>query len=266
MTARLDTRTWTWSNVAPMTYGARFAGVAVLLPGLDKVLAFGGLRPRTDQATDTAEILDLNSATPQWRPIAPMHHERLYQNAVLLPDGDVLAVGGGLAKRFVGPVYSAELFDTETETWLEMAAQTAPRVYHSTAVLLPDGRVLSAGQNDGDLQTTAEIYSPPYLFRGPRPRITSAPARAPYDAQISIESPEAADIARVALVRPSSVTHSVDFDQRFVDLPFTKSAGTLIARAPRTSSEAPPGMYMLFVVDGDGVPSVAKWVKIGFAG
>ncbi len=266
MTARLDTRTWTWSNVAPMTYGARFAGVAVLLPGLDRVLAFGGLRPRTDQATDTAEILDLKSATPRWRPIAPMHHERLYQNAVLLPDGDVLAVGGGLAKRFVGPVYSAELFDTETETWQEMAAQTAPRVYHSTAVLLPDGRVLSAGQNDGDLQTTAEIYSPPYLFRGPRPTITSAPTRARYDTQISIETPEAAGIARVALVRAGSVTHSVDFDQRYVDLPFTQGAGTLTARAPRTSSEAPPGVYMLFVVDDDGVPSVAKWVKIGFAG
>jgi hypothetical protein len=178
----------------------------------------------------------------------------------------VLAVGGGLAKRYVGPVYSAELFDTETETWQEMAAQTAPRVYHSTAVLLPDGRVLSAGQNDGDLQTTAEIYSPPYLFRGPRPTISSAPARARYDAQISIETPDAADIDRVALIRAGSVTHSVNFDQRYVDLPFTTGPGGLSARVPPTAAEAPPGMYMLFVVDGDGVPSVAKWVKIGFAG
>jgi hypothetical protein len=266
MTTRLDTRTWTWSNVAPMTFGARFAGAAVLLPGLDRVLAFGGVRPRTDQASDTAEILDLDSATPRWRPIAPMHHERLYQNAVLLPDGDVLAVGGGLAKKYVGPVYSAELFDTETETWQEMAAQTAPRVYHSTAVLLPDGRVLSAGQNDGELQTTAEIYSPPYLFRGPRPTISSAPTRARYDAQISIETPDAADIDRVALVRAGSVTHSVNFDQRYVDLPFTTDPGALSARVPPTAAEAPPGMYMLFVVDGDGVPSVAKWIKVGFAG
>jgi hypothetical protein len=266
LTTRLDTKTWTWSNVATMTYGARFAGVAVLLPGLGRVLAFGGVRPRTDQATDTAEILELDSATPQWRPIAPMHHERLYQNAVLLPDGDVLAVGGGLAKQFVGPVYSAELFDTETETWREMAAQTAPRVYHSTAVLLPDGRVLSAGQNEGDLQTTAEIYSPPYLFRGPRPTISSAPTRARYDAQISIGTPDAADIDRVALIRAGSVTHSVNFDQRYVDLPFRTTPGGLSARVPPTAAEAPPGMYMLFVVDGDGVPSVAKWVKVGFAG
>jgi hypothetical protein len=265
MTAQLDPRTWTWSDVAPMTHGSRFAGVAVLLPGLDRVLAVGGVRPRTDEATDTAEMLDLTSPTPRWRPIAPMHHERLYHNAVLLPDGDVLIVGGGLAKQFVGPVYSAELFDTETETWQEVAAQSAPRIYHSSAVLLPDGRVLSAGQNDGDQQTTAEIYSPAYLFRGPRPIITSAPKRARYDAQISIQTPDAADIERVALVRPGSVTHSVNFDQRYVDLHFTTGEEALSAHVPRTSSEAPPGMYMLFVVDGDGVPSVAKWVKVGFA-
>jgi hypothetical protein len=265
MAARLDTRRWTWSNVAPMTYGSRFAGVAVLLPGLGEVLAIGGVRPGTDQATDTAEILDLGASTPAWRPVQPMHHERLYPNAVLLPDGDVLVVGGGLVKPFHGPVYSAELFDTETETWHEMAAQAAPRIYHSTAVLLPDGRVLSAGQNDGTFQTTAEIYSPPYLFRGSRPTITSAPQRVRYDTPFSIETPDAAEIARIALVRPGSVTHSVNFDQRYVELEFTTGTGTLSARAPRTSSIAPPGVYMLFVIDADGTPSVASWVKVGFA-
>jgi hypothetical protein len=146
-----------------------------------------------------------------------------------------------------------------------MAAQAAPRIYHSTAVLLPDGRVLSAGQNDGTFQTTAEIYSPPYLFRGSRPTIASAPQRVRYDTSFSIETPDAAEIARIALVRPGSVTHSVNFDQRYVELEFTTGTGTLSARAPRTSSIAPPGVYMLFVIDVDGTPSVASWVKVGFA-
>ena len=180
MTSRLDTTSWTWSNVDSMVHGLRIAGAAVLLPGLDRVLALGGARPDGTSATDTAEILELDQARPAWRSIAPMHRERLYMNAVLLADGDVLVVGGGRVAPWEGPVRTAELFDTQTETWRRMAPQAGSRMYHSTALLLPDGRVLSAGQNDGDLQRTAEIYSPPYLFRGPRPRITSAPRVAKY--------------------------------------------------------------------------------------
>jgi galactose oxidase-like protein len=262
LTTRLETTSWTWSNVDSMVHGLRIAGAAVLLPGLDRVLALGGARPDGTSATDTAEILELDRARPAWRSIAPMHHERLYMNAVLLPDRDVLVVGGGRVAPWDGPVRTAELFDTETETWRRMAAQAASRMYHSTALLLPDGRVLSAGQNNGDLQRTAEIYSPPYLFRGPRPRITNVPRVARYGHTLAVETPDGGRISRVALIRAGSVTHSVNFDQRYVDLPFDRVEGGLTARIPGQASVAPPGWYMLFLVDDDGVPSVARWVRV----
>jgi hypothetical protein len=261
-TMRLDDASWTWSTIASMRDGTRFAGTAVLLPGMRRILALGGEEQGTDHATDTAEILELGG-DPHWRSVPPMHHPRLYMNAVVLPDGNVLVVGGGFVSPWEGPVRQAELFDTESETWTDMAAQTASRIYHSTAVLLPDGRVMSAGQNNGDLQRTAEIFSPPYLFRGRRPTITSAPSRAAYGDAISILTPDGESIERVALVKAGSVTHSVNFDQRYVDLPFTTTDGGVRSRIPGRASVAPPGWYMLFLIDANGVPSVARWVNVG---
>jgi hypothetical protein len=191
-----------------------------------------------------------------------MNFGRRWGNAVMLADGTVLAVGGGAEATYVGPVFASELFDPVSETWTTMASQTASRMYHSTAILLPDGRVLSAGQTDGSLQTTAEIYSPPYLFHGARPTISSVPDSVEYGAGFQISTPNAADIARVALVRPGSVTHSMAFDQRYVDLQYTKGSGVLDATAPANSNVAPPGWYMLFVLNSAGVPSVASWVHV----
>jgi hypothetical protein len=137
-------------------------------------------------------------------------------------------------------------------------------MYHSTAVLLPDGRVLSAGEDHGPTQnqTSAEIYSPPYLFRGPRPTITSAPASVGYQTQFTVSSPEASDITRVAMMAPGSVTHAIDNGQRYVDLSFSHVGGDLVVTSPANGNQAPPGWYMLFVLNADGVPSVASWIQI----
>ena len=135
-------------------------------------------------------------------------------------------------------------------------------MYHSTALLLPDGRVLSAGQDDGDLATFGEVFSPPYLFQGPRPTISDMPRALRYGDEFEITTPDAADIRRVSLVRPGSVTHSVDFGQRYVTLRFSAAAATLTVRAPGRAAAAPPGHYMLFLVNGAGVPSTAGWVRI----
>jgi hypothetical protein len=250
-----------WVDSAVMDYGYRSHGASVLLPGLTEVLALGGSKHHG--ATSTAEIIDLGAAEPSWRTTQPMSHARKHLNAVLLADGTVLVTGGGRKGEYGRPVKVAELFDPVTETWTTAAAQQAPRAYHSTALLLPDGRVLSAGHDNGRRATKAEIYSPPYLFRGPRPTIASTSEELTYGGGFEIATPDAADIGRVALVKPGSVTHGVNFDQRYVDVGFVRTGdATLSVTAPSTPEAAPPGYYMLFIVNSLGVPSEAAWVHL----
>lgn len=254
-----------WTDGPMMQLGGRIRGSAVLLPGLDRILAVGGAGPGA-VTTATSEILDLSGATPSWSFTGSMQDARRNLNLVLLPDGKVLAVGGNRGTGlYDDPVLTPELYDPGTGTWTQMAEQAGPRAYHSTAVLLPDGRVLSAGQTDGTMQTTAEIYSPPYLFAGPRPTITTAPTSLTYGgSSFTVTTPEADSIDRIALIRGSTVTHGVNFDQRHLSLAFTPgaAAGELTVTGPASALEAPPGWYMLFVIDDAGVPSVAKWVHL----
>jgi hypothetical protein len=250
-----------WTTGPKLNSGARgVTDTSVLLPGLTKIMEIGGA---TSTATlNTAEILDLSASPLAWKSTASMTFPRLWANTVLLADGTVLVVGGGASGEFGGPVFTPELYDPVAATWTQMAAQTAPRMYHSTAVLLPDGRVLSAGQSSGSLQQTGEVFSPPYLFAGARPTITSAPASVGYNQPFTITTPNFAGIGRVALVRAGSVTHSNNFDQRYVDLTYTSNGSSgLTATSPPDSNHAPPGWYMLFIL-ASGVPSVARWVRV----
>ena len=252
----------TWSDVATGLHGSRTRGNAVLLPGATRVLAVGGQSPSGSGATGTAEILDLAAAAPSWTATGSLRHPRQLAQAVNLPDGTILLLGGGATFKYGQPVRTPELYRPWTGAWTPMNPQLAGRMYHATAVLLPDARVLSAGQDFGPLARHGEIFSPPYLFRGPRPVITSAPAVVRRGQVFTVATPQAGRIRRVTMVRPGSVTHQIDTDQREVPLRFTGVTGGIRTSVPVNPHALPDGYYLLFVLDVLGVPSIARWVRV----
>lgn len=256
--------TGAWTDLASHRFPeTRDYGSSVMYTPYRILVAGGGQPP-----TNTTEIINLDDATPTWQYASPMAFPRRHLNLTLLPNGSVLATGGSRADGFdnhTQPVYAAEMWDTQT--WTTMASQTVGRFYHSNALLLPDGRVLSAGGTSptgpGGYTYQTEIYSPPYLFKGPRPTITSAPARVNYSETFFIETPDAANIANVRLIRLGAVTHAFDMNQRLVAATFTETTGGLNVTAPSNIDHAPPGHYMLFIVDrANDIPSVAKIIQI----
>jgi hypothetical protein len=255
--------TSSWANGPSMLIGSRTRGNSILLPGATRVLTVGGQTNTAGAPTGTAEILDTAAATPKWTSTGSLNNPRILANTINLPDGSVLIIGGGAQFKYTGPVFIPEIWNPATGTWTAMAPQRGSRMYHSTALLLPDGRVLSCGQDNGPLARFGEIFSPPYLFKGPRPAISAAPSSAGYGQQITISSPDAAAITSVVLIRVGSVTHQVDTDQRALPLTFARGTGTLTAVTPANADTAPPGYYMLFIVNGTGVPSVAPWLRLG---
>ena len=260
----LDLATGEWENVAVHTHACK--GSAVMIrPGV--VLKTGGGNP----ARNRAEVLDMTVAQPSWRAVESTHIPRRRHDLTMLPDSNVIAVGGTRAGEHTPDcrIQSAEIWDSQTERWTVVASSSRSRMYHSTTVLLPDGRVLTAGgENCGSDGMTnvdeqnGEIYSPPYLFRGPRPVIGSAPSEVGYGETFRVNTQDANSIEKVALVRPGAVTHGFDQNQRYVPLTFSKGSGRLNVNAPDGGGVAPPGYYMLFIVDSAGIPSVAEFVRV----
>ena len=240
---------------------------------IGKVLVAGG-----GPSTKTSLVIDINGATPQVSATAPMAFGRRQHNLTVLADGTVLASGGNSSGASLvdlnAGVYPAELWDPATGQWRTLAAMQVTRQYHSSALLLPDGRVLSSGggicgtcDQVGYLAKNAEIFSPPYLFQAdgtpaPRPSIDAAPTQTSYAAPMVITTGAPTSIRKVALVRLGAVTHSNNMEQRYVPLSFAAGATTITATAPANANVAPPGFYMLFIIDAGGVPSVASMVNV----
>ncbi len=246
-----------WSTVGSRRFGWRDYGSAAMYAD-GKILLAGG----ADPPTTTAEVVDLNVATPSWRSVASMRFARRHLNTTLLPDGTLLATGGTSGPGFENkstPVFAAELWNPATERWTTLASASVPRLYHSSALLLPDGRVMT---NGGDGFTDIEVFSPPYLFKGARPTMSSVPASLGYNQRFSVPSPEAADIGKVTLIRLSSPTHAFDQGQRMNVLQFSRGTGTLEITTPGHANLAPPGYYMLFIVNNAGVPSLASMIQL----
>jgi hypothetical protein len=253
--------------------GYRVRVMAIGGGGVDREVFYQGGHD-DDPSTDTVELLDLGIAAPGWQYVAPMHHPRVLCDSVLLPDGSIVVIGGsstGKSDVAVDPVLPAEVYDPSADTWAELAPINCPHLYHSTALLLPDARVMRGGK-DGQFQRDPykyfehrlELFSPPYLFASSRPQISSSPSAGGYGQSITIDCPTAGDIAKVALIRAGAVTHGFHMDQRYVGLAIIRTAANqLTVTLPPNGNVAPPGAYMLFLLDAAGIPSAANIINIG---
>jgi hypothetical protein len=295
-TAILNPKTGRWTEIGLPRTSEREEGTTVLLPLTPpdyraRILLTGGGTPRGDHALPDAEIIDLSEPRPQWRAIASMKHARYYAYAVILPNRQLLVVGGRSGAKShhppdIGPatdphqseeepalqdppqdplaIREAEMFDSGSEQWRPVASMQVDRLYHSNALLLPDGRVMVVGSNPASKvnELRIEIYSPPYLFHGPRPRIDDAPPAVIYGGEFEIRTPDAREVDEVALIRPSSTTHCVNTDQRYVGLSIIgRNSESLRAMIPDNPNLAPPGYYMLFIVR-NGIPSEARFIRV----
>ena len=237
------------------------ASAAMFQPG--RILQYGG-------ASNGAVVIDITGGTPVVTPTQSMSSQRRLSTATLLADGKVLATGGSAVwNQMTGVNTAAEIWNPATGTWALGATGALARLYHSTALMLPDATVLVAGGGaPGPLTNlNVEIYYPPYLF-GPngtlaqRPSITAAPELLQIGESFTLEVAGAATIGRVTLVKTGSVTHGFNMEQRFLELAFSANGGSLSVQAPARSTDAPPGTYLLFVIDSAGVPSVGRIVRI----
>jgi Domain of unknown function (DUF1929)/Bacterial Ig-like domain (group 2) len=249
----------------------------------DKILVMGG-SPEDVEADSSAVILNMaqNGKASQ---TGAMASARRNLNATVLPDGTVLATGGNTLNNNLGQMpRTAELWNPNTGKWTVLAEQQIPRPYHAVGLLLPDATVFTAGGYDGDENSNryrnpgdpkqtkyrnAEIFAPPYLFkkdgtgdRAERPQVSNAPTSVTYKQNFNLDISSSAAISKVNLIKLGSVTHGFNFGQRLVKLKFTRTGNTLAISTPSNANLAPPGYYLLFVIDANGVPSVASMVQV----
>lgn len=257
------TRDYGTSVLLPLTPADGFKPKVIILGGGNL-----GVSPN---ATNTTQLIDLSVPNPTWVTGPNMADARVQLNATILPNGKVLVSGGsGKDEDASTKVLAAQLYDPATNTFSSASTMAFARLYHSNTLLLPDATVLAVGGNParGDFEPHIEIYQPAYLFTStgglaPRPQIAAAPATIRYGAPFHVQSPEAANIKSVVLMRPGAVTHAFDMEQRMIGLSFTTAAGVLDVTAPVKGDLAPPGYYLLFILNAQGVPSVAHFVHVG---
>lgn len=292
-----DPATNTWENVGPALLGATGGAPQVMLamePPYDKaqLLIPGGTAllasPGSWLATNLTQLVTVDADGNVTNELTGnLNNRRWYSSGVTLPDGKVFVTSGAdkdevLTPGFELPVRTPELYDPETGTWTAMAASARDRTYHNSALLLPDGRVLVGGHApiwtgygathdaipgitaNNDRDPSFEVWSPPYLFTGnPRPKLAGVQKGIAWGSSFTITTPDAASIEQVVLSRLPSPQHITDSDARTLRLAFTAGAGSLTAAAPPDGIAAPPGYYYLFILNGDGVPSVARIVSVG---
>lgn len=292
----LDTSgTGSWGPVNIQTYNRYYGSSVMYEPG--KILVLGGGATNISNGPmggETAQVVELNQANQSIsvRDVPPMAHKRTHLNATLMPDGRIFVNGGnedGVNFSNATAVYESEIWSPLTETFKRAAEARCPRTYHSTALLLLDGTIITMGggaTGSDDLpslpecdktkgnaqkinQLNAEIYYPPYLHNADgslasRPVVQSAPDRISYGQSFTLTTDlPATAVERVTLVAFGAVTHAFNMGQRFIELNFTRiGSNSLQVTAPASPNLATPGYYQLYVLDGRGVPSEARVVRL----
>ncbi|MET9345302.1 kelch motif-containing protein [Streptomyces termitum] len=252
----------------------------ILPPAQDQkvmVLGGGGVGESPKSTARTA-IVDLGEKTPSFKDGPPLPQGTRYLSSVLLPDDTVFTTGGSrdYRGRSGSDILKAQFYDPAANAFAEAAEPTVGRNYHSEALLLPDGRVATFGSDPlfddkdntklGTFEQRIEVFTPPYLHRAGanRPSLGKGPEALDENGRATFTTPDAGRIAKARLMRPSAVTHTTDVEQRSIALGLTRSADgrTVTVDAPEDPSLVPPGWYMLFVTDRDGIPSEATWIQV----
>lgn len=285
----IDLEAGTVEQLELSVYGGRQHANSVMLPLLpetnykSEILTFGGSLYQAIAGTAFTELADLSTSPPTNTELSPLHQARWHANGVNLPTGDILVVGGGVYDNVVVhgqpniPIMEAELWSPATRAWTELPSMNVERMYHSTAILLDDGRVLAGGHvplpvpfpvardtvEPQIVETRLEIYEPGYLFRGERPNIASGDQNGTYGSTLDLVI--GGEVSGFMLARPGQTTHAWDNNQRMIGLEWTGNDHNYTVTLPPDADIAPPGDYMVFALrehpDGP-VPSDAHWIRI----
>ena len=255
----------------PSTYYPKHAAIAMYDVG--KVLIAGGAPNHGGGSTvDQAYTVDINGSEPVMTPTSSMSHRRRFANAIVLPSGEVLVIGGndsGAKFSDVGTQLTPEIWNPETGLWREVAPMSVPRNYHSVALMLPDGRVYAGG---GGLHGGAadhqdsQIYTPPCLFNADgsladRPEIASAPNVMRHGVTFNVNADQG--LWKFSLIKMMAVTHGISIDQRYVSVPFDETSPGVYELYPDVNQNIlPPGYWMLFALNDQGVHSVSRIIRI----
>ncbi|MFV0127716.1 galactose oxidase-like domain-containing protein [Streptomyces sp. HMX112] len=239
------------------------------------VLGGGGVG-ESELSTGRTALIDLKEPVPAFRKGPSLPQGTRYLSGVLLPDDSVFTTGGSrqYRGRDASDILKAQFYDPRANALRPAAEPTVGRNYHSEALLLPDGRVATFGSDPlfGDKDNTrlgrfeqrVEVFTPPYLHGAgrPRPVLGQGPRELDQNGRATFRTRDAARIEKARLMRPSAVTHTTDVEQRSIALGLTRGADTVTVEAPLDRTLVPPGWYMLFVVDRDGRPSEAEWIRV----
>ncbi|MFE3824361.1 galactose oxidase-like domain-containing protein [Streptomyces sp. NPDC059092] len=277
-----DVKTNTFTGIGGLTdLDQTETSASLLLPPVQDqrvMLLGGGGVGESSKATARTAVVDLKRDNPAFEEGPRLPQGTRYLSSVLLPDDSVFTTGGSsdYRGRSASDVLKAQFYDPKSNTFRRAADPTVGRNYHSEALLLPDGRVVTFGSDPlfddadntklGTFEQRVEIYTPPYLHgdkaQEKRPKLGAGPQRVGANGRATFRTDHPEAIAKARLMRPSAVTHTTDVEQRSVDLTMKKGKGSLTVEVPKDRALVPPGWYMLFVTDAAGIPSEAKWLQV----